>query len=327
MKRFIDNEGTFEVKVPDHWRYSLKIGKIHTFQDHEIGLYDTFQISINNVEDNTKRKNFFDLIKTLSLKKINKHKYYSFPDKVGSKFIVKTWIGLIDKKVVVFSLTSSIKTISNLEKKTSLIYKIISSFSLIDNENSKSELNSYRFETFLKGVAATDYMLNKAVEGKSFIEVTCILASQIDALLRTGIILQKQLINKDTKIETKWIYQGPNDKMKSEKDIYKKALELKIFDKIIFDELYELYNDRNRIIHRFIISEISLAEVEEISYKYYEMQQKIKKTVYDIESKQIELNIGMTKQGSKSKIPNPIKFIKGKIGKISYFNDKKETLK
>lgn len=31
MKRFIDEKGTFEIKVPSTWKHSIMNGKVHTF--------------------------------------------------------------------------------------------------------------------------------------------------------------------------------------------------------------------------------------------------------------------------------------------------------
>jgi hypothetical protein len=204
------------------------------------------------------------------------------------------------------------------------VQSILKEFKLIEDEKSIETINSYRFDLFLQGVGATDLILSKAIENKAFIEAVCLLANQIDALLRVGIVLQNQITNSNSEIEAEWIYQGLTDKKKSEKDIYKKAFELKIIDQSTFDELENLYNDRNRVIHRFIISEITLADVEEIAYKYYQKQQAINKIIYNLENKQIELNVGMTRVDNDKQIDeNHLDHIKGKIGKLNYFDNKK----
>jgi hypothetical protein len=88
--------------------------------------------------------------------------------------------------------------------------------------------------------------------------------------------------------------------------------------------LFKLYDDRNRVIHRFIISEITLAEVEEIAYQYYKQQEAINKIIFDLEAEQITLGIGMTTTADKVQgEAEHLDFIKGKIGKIDYFDDKK----
>ncbi len=175
---------------------------------------------------------------------------------------------------------------------------------------------------FLQGVGATSLILNRAVENKAFIEATCIIANQIDALLRIGIILKNQIVNSNREIQTEWIYQGLSDKKKSEKEIYKKSLDLGVIDPTFLNDLYTLYDDRNRVIHRFIISEITLAEVEEIAYKYHIKAEALNKTIYDIEAEQIKLNVGMTTIGNGKENVNHLDYIKGKIGKLNYFDDK-----
>ena len=40
MKRFIDEKGTFEIKVPTTWKHSIKNDKVHTFQEYEIWKSD-----------------------------------------------------------------------------------------------------------------------------------------------------------------------------------------------------------------------------------------------------------------------------------------------
>ena len=87
--------------------------------------------------------------------------------------------------------------------------------------------------------------------------------------------------------------------------------------------LFNLYEDRNRVIHRFIISEITLAEVEQIAYQYYFLREDIKVTIDDIETEQLRLNVGMTitdeeDMGNKS---HHLKDVLAKIGTLSYFLD------
>ncbi len=329
MKRFIDDKGTFEIKVPTTWKHSIKNGKVHTFQEYEIWKSDAFQLSINDLDTDDKKKNFLNLTKSLPVEKIGDLTFNRFPDNGDKDFTTKSWIRQYGDKTVLFTLThpnNPDKDLDNrtIEEKIEIVHSILKEFKLIEDGKNIAAINSYRFDMFLQGVGATALILSKAVENKAFIEATCVLANQIDALLRIGIILKNQILNSNSEIEIEWIYQGLSDKKKSEKDIYKKALDLGIIDQQTFDELYVLYDDRNRVIHRFIISEITLAEVEEIAYKYYQKQQAINKLIYDLESEQIRLNIGMTKiDNDKHSEEKHLDYIKGKIGKQNYFDDKK----
>lgn len=326
MKRFVDDNGTFDICVPSTWKYFLHNEKVHTFQEYEVWKSDSFQISIQPKNEEINQR-FRNMCEKLDSVEINKKKFYKHPEDENDGLTTKSWTAIINDRIVLFTLTHLVSPDEDLdprsiEEKIDEIHEIIKSFKLIPPERSETTLNSFRFEMFLKSIGATAYMLNKAVGNHSFIEATCLLASQIDGLLRTGIILQNQINNKNTVIEKEWIYQGVNDRKKSEKDIYKKAKELGVLDEVTFDELHKLYEDRNRVIHRFIISEITLAEVENISYEYYQVQQKISSIIYDIESKQIELGVGMTVKGTTYE-GDPIEYIKGKIGKQSYFEEKK----
>lgn len=330
MRRFIDEKGTFEIKVPITWRYSIKDGKVHTFQEYEIWKSDAFQLSINDLDTDEKKANFESLLKSLPTTRIGNEDFYYLPDSGDKEFTTKTWTKLYADKAVFFTLTHPNNTDPELdsrsiEDKVLLVHSIMKEFKIIETGKSIETINSYRFEMFLQGVGATALILSKAVKNKAFIEATCILANQIDALLRIGIVLKSQLINGNSDIEIEWIYQGLTDKKKSEKDIYKKALDLGIIDQTVYDELFKLYDDRNRVIHRFIISEITLAEVEEIAYQYYKQQEAINKIIFDLEAEQITLGIGMTTTADKVQGEvEHLDFIKGKIGKIDYFDDKKQ---
>ena len=327
MKRFIDDNGIFEIKIPSTWKYSLQNEKIHTFQEYEIWKHDAFQLSIRKINNENEKNNILQITESLTKTTIGNLEYYCFPDTGDKDFSTKTWIRLFNDRIVTFTLThqnNPDKDLDNksVEEKINIAKSAITEFRLIDETKSKEEIDSYRFDMFLQGVGASSLILSKAVENKAFIEATCIIASQIDALLRIGIILKTQIIKGNGEIEKEWIYQGLSDKIKSEKNIYKKSLELDIIDQVIFDDLYKLYDDRNRVIHRFIISEITLAEVEDIAYKYYTKAEKLNKIIYDLESKQIELNVGMTTTENGGETINHLDYIKGKIGKQNYFDTK-----
>ncbi|MBL0238083.1 MAG: hypothetical protein IPQ02_16180 [Saprospiraceae bacterium] len=221
MKRFIDENGIFEIKVPVTWRYLLD-GKVHTFQEYEIWKSDAFQLSIRELEGKSHRKYFLEEFSKLNKVIIGHLEYYCYSDSIDSDFTTKSWIRIFENKIVLFTLTHPNNPDKDLdsrsiEEKISIVFSIIKEFKLIDQTNKEEVINRYKFEMFLQGVGATSLMLNKSVENKAFIEATCIIANQIDALLRIGIVLKKQLLNSNNLIETKWIYQGLLDKIISEK--------------------------------------------------------------------------------------------------------------
>ncbi|MGY8911290.1 MAG: hypothetical protein ACKVIG_15735 [Flavobacteriales bacterium] len=328
MKRFIDNNGIFELNIPVTWKYSLKEEKIHTFQEYEAWKSDSFQISINSIDSEDKKNSFLELTRTLATEKIGEFDFLRLPKSNHKDFTTETWIKKIDDKMVIFTITFSNNPDKELDNRTvseklNIVRSVIKNFKLIEENKKDSTLNYYRFDMFLQGIGATSLILSKAVANKAFIEATCILANQIDALLRIGIVLKNQINKNNRDIETEWIYQGLKDKRKSEKDTYKKSLELNILSQSDYNKLFSLYDDRNRVIHRFVISEITLAEVEDIAYQYYQQQQNITKLIFDIESEQIRLGIGMTRiDESETDEKKDLDYIKGKIGKLNYFDKK-----
>ena len=324
MRKFLEPNGVFELKIPITWEYSLKNDKVHTFQDCEIWKSDTFQLSLIRLETPEQETNVSSLL--MASTKINDKDiiYHVLPETHRNDFSTKKWIRKFERTIVFFTLTYTTESNPELESLTiqervEIVKAVIQSFKLIEDKKRESHIKSFRFESFLQGVATTMYILNNSIENKAFIETICILANQIDALLRTGIILKSQLINRNNEIDTEWIYQGPDDRKKSEKDIYKKANELGIINTSELTQLYNLFEHRNRVIHRFIISEITYAEVEDIAYSYYQLQESIYKTIYDLESEQIKLGIGMTIQGTDEKNIPATEIIKGKLGNLKYF--------
>ncbi|MGE0567698.1 MAG: hypothetical protein AB7O73_07090 [Bacteroidia bacterium] len=328
MKRFVDDNAVFEIKIPISWKYSLLDNRVHTFEEYDPWNSDCFQFSITKIESEQRKKELVQMFSLLPPLEISDVDYRAYPDNEEDSLIIKSWTTIFGNEVIHFTLIVDKDADPELnpvpvEEKVKTVHKILASFDLIPDEYKERKLNSYRFEMFLQGIGATNLMLSKAIESKAFIEATCLLGTQIDSLLRIAIVLKKQLINRNMVIEKEWIYQGATDKKKSEKDIYKKAKELGILDEATFDNLYKLYEDRNRVVHRFIISEITLADVESISYEYYQIREKIKQAVDDIESEQIKQNIGMTTvdesdPGNKSPYMH---FFMGKIGKVQYFDE------
>ena len=324
MKHFVDDNGLFEMEIPISWKYYLHNEKVHTFEEYDKRKFGTFQISLWEIKDKLDIIRFKQSTSKRLHVKFGNHTCYCFPENSNGKFVTKIWTSHIRNQIVIFTFTDSLEPIDKtpISEKLKLVYRVISKFEIIKKEERESKLHSYRFSMFIDGVGATAAILNNAIQNRAFIEATCILANQIDALLRIGIVLKKQIINNNSEIEQEWIYQGSTDRRKSEKEIYKNAKELEIINEDIFDRLYELYEDRNRVVHRFIISEITLAEIEVIAYYYYKVREQINQIIYELESEQINLNVGMTRIGPEIKNVKPyLEQIKWKIGKLDYFEE------
>ena len=150
---------------------------------------------------------------------------------------------------------------------------------------------------FLNGVAGATELLSRASQNGFFIEAVCLSANIIDAQLRIGIILKHQIETKSREIHIEYLFQDEKGKKYSERDIFKISKEKKVINEDLFQKLSAIYDDRNRVIHRYIITEITTAEVLHIGIRYEKLLQEINNRIFEIEKEQVTLGIGMTVSG------------------------------
>jgi hypothetical protein len=330
MRKFIQEDGFFEITIPAHWEYELLDDTMHTFQDPEMPHDDMFFISIGEFENEEKKNKFAELISGLPQVTMGEYDCRTYPDETDDEDIrTKPWTAIFGSYTIYFGISFANAPQDNIDQddidgKVDLVKRIISSFHIWPEDERERRITSFRFEMFLQGLGAANAILKRAIDNNAFIEGTCLISNLIDCLLRLSIVLKLQIDDANDTIGREWIYQGLDDKKKSEKDIYKKALALAIIPKDLYDDLFELYEDRNRVIHRFIISEITLTEVEEIMHDYLEIMKECAAIMDGLESEQVRLGVGITvtdehNKGNKSPYVN---FITGKIGNLDYLMDK-----
>ena len=157
-----------------------------------------------------------------------------------------------------------------------------------------------KLTNFLKGIGGASDLFYNAKKNKCYIECVSLLANLVDAFLRISIILQYQIINNTSNIIDELLFQDGDTKI-SEREIYNRSLN----DKVIGEPLYkllddDLYKKRNKVIHRYIISEITSRNVKEIAENYEKVLIQIKVIVRDLELQQIRTGRGMTTSASLS---------------------------
>jgi len=162
-----------------------------------------------------------------------------------------------------------------------------------------------KFTEFMNGFAAANLLMNRAGNNGCFVEYVCLATSVIDALLRTGLILQHQLDTASTEIPSELIFQGDSDKTIDEQAIYTKALDKKILTQIEYDKVKNLYKRRNKVVHRYIISEITTDQVLQIANEYQQLIDEISAIIYGLEEEQIKSKVGITV--SDSNVPVTLK--------------------
>jgi hypothetical protein len=87
------------------------------------------------------------------------------------------------------------------------------------------------------------------------------------------------------------------DRPISERDIYRRALAASVIDDSAFAQLQALYDERNRVIHRYIITRITTSEVLDIAIRYQHMIEALHKRLWEIEERQIRENVGIIVRG------------------------------
>ena len=151
-----------------------------------------------------------------------------------------------------------------------------------------------KLSEFMKGFSGAVELHNRANANGSFIESVCLGASIIDGVLRIGINLKHQIDTKSDEQLEELLQQEETDKIITERQVYKIALDKGVIDKDIFESLEKLYKDRNRVVHRYIISKITTEEVLNIAIEYDSTIRTVNTRIEELEKKQIEMGVGMT---------------------------------
>lgn len=150
---------------------------------------------------------------------------------------------------------------------------------------------------FLSGIGAAHNLLVDAIESKkSFVEQVCLSATLIDGFLRLSLVMKQQLDTGKGIVDPILLFQSKRQKKYiTEREIYKRARIEKIITKEIEQKLNVLYNKRNIIIHRYLISEIKTKDVFLTSRRYIRLYLVITEKHRIINNKLVEKNIGMAK--------------------------------
>jgi len=154
------------------------------------------------------------------------------------------------------------------------------------------------FVRFLEGYWAAAQLLNRAARGGYLIEYICLAASLVDALLRVGLTLRHQLDSRSCAIPRHLVFQGDSDEPMSERSVYSSACAAGIIDKKLHSDLNRLYTQRNKVVHRYIISDIKTDEMNQIAEDYDSAIRRVSAAVALLEEEQIRSGSGMTKAGS-----------------------------
>ncbi|MGE7965129.1 hypothetical protein ACQKPC_22580 [Pseudomonas sp. NPDC089918] len=189
-----------------------------------------------------------------------------------------------------------------IAEQLAIVNRILNSVVIVPESDRKLAADLDKFDRFTGSLAASYDLLYSAIDAMAFIEIIAITANQIDAHLRLSLVIAKQLEEKTDNIEIRYLFQADGEKGIMERKVFDDALKFQVIDVDTFDSLNELYNLRNRVIHRYIISDIRSRDLVAIAGKYLSALEKTRLILRDFEQKQAVVPYGLygTKCGKTS---------------------------
>lgn len=295
MKVFTDPSGKFQILTPIDTQYKnpgfdRSEREPHAFGKYE-GIVGAFQISCKLVTPH--------IATLISDNQLRIQKGGPFVIEFFEKFVEVSgthtfiWMAAVEDHFFFATYIHSSKAKKKVEKELAEVREMLTNVRYILPEHRERKLAERRLNLFMYATAALIDLRNKALENGSFIELVVLTANRIDALLRLSIILTNQLEKGNDEIDTSLLFQGEQDRPIMERTIYQKALSRNIITQSLFDELELLYLERNKVVHRYIITDIRTEEVIKIVFRYYELEDKIDVIINSLENEQFQKKIGM----------------------------------
>lgn len=292
MKFFTHPKGIFEIEIPLEWYYKNEVAGYKNESPFSFELHENncgcFQLSVyhsseKKINSHLPKHNF----NTSNLKFIESE----LPD---NDFKIFIWATVVEDyffmaKYICKQKDSNKKEIKDELKKVS---KSLSTLRCLSEDRRNLAIGFDRYDKFNSALAASFDLKNQALKNKCFVQFIIITANQIDAYLRVCIVLRYQLQEKTSEFKIEYLFQDENDKPIMEKKIYDISREMNIINEEQCERLYNLYNLRNKVVHRYIITDIKTFELPEICLDYEELCEEIRLILREIELEQFQKKIG-----------------------------------
>lgn len=188
---------------------------------------------------------------------------------------------------------AALKGDARIKEQLKVVKSILNSVVIVHESDRKLAADLDKFDRFNASLAASHDLLHSAIESGSFIEIIAISANQIDAYLRLSIVIAKQISSQSNDIDVKYFYQADDERGIMERKIYERALDNGVIDNESFNELSSLYQLRNRVIHRYIISNIKTRDLCEIAERYLAAVESIRLVLAGLEKAQAKERYGV----------------------------------
>lgn len=188
---------------------------------------------------------------------------------------------------------ASLEGDDRIAEQLKIVNQILKSVVIVPPSDRKLAADLDKFDRFTGSLAASHDLLNSAIDSESFVEIIAIAANQIDAYLRLSLVIAKQLNEQTNDIETRYLFQADGERGIMERKVFDAALKLDVIDQEAFDDLSALYDLRNRVIHRYIISNIRTRDLVDIAGRYLNALEKMRLALRGFEQRQTDKPFGV----------------------------------
>ncbi|HMJ71526.1 MAG TPA: hypothetical protein VK508_21670 [Cyclobacteriaceae bacterium] len=298
MKHFTEPSGRFVIQIPTEWQYKNVAAGIGEVSPFSFELYENsvgcFQISCYSKEE----KPINTRIRVQKFDQANLEFLTQRMD--GGGFNMHLWYATIEDHMIMAKYIYETTRADEIKAELQKAEVALASLELLSPEKRALALDIDKYEKFMASLAASFDLRNKAMESMSLIELTIIIANQIDAYLRMSIVLYKQLREISDAIDISLLFQAKADKPIMERTIYKQANELGIINGTTFDRLENLYSERNKVVHRYIISDLRTSDMLNIVKEYETISESVRLELKKLEETQAIRGLGIHKNGRRS---------------------------
>lgn len=297
MKHWTEPNGVFLIRIPIEWQYrNVAVdGGIeeppYSFEPYEDPI-GCFQVScyphselVPNAAPSPNAADAGALWRhsTLSERGFDAHLFFA---KMKDQAIIAKYIYATDKRGD-----------PAIEEQLEIARSVLNSLVVVPEHDRELAASLDKYDRFLSSLVASYDLLYGAIDSESYIQIVIVAANQIDAFLRLSIVLAIQLEQGTDAIDLKYLYQRDREKGLNERTVFQHALNHGVIDQHAYEELCELYESRNRIVHRYIISSIKTVDMIEIVTRYLEMNERTRLVLRDFEDRQIDKPFGIYGRG------------------------------
>lgn len=292
MKYFTHPEGVFEIQIPFDWHYKNEVDGYENKSPFSFELFEgsfgCFQISCYHESEKP-------LNPTLPHHDFNTSNLEFAPSELSdSDFKVLLWGTVAGDYLFIakYIYQCNDENPQKFQQELNKVKLSLATLMCLSPDRRELAIGFDRHEKFNASLAASFDVKRMAIENLSLVEFIIITGNQIDAYLRLSIVYKIQILENTNLFNLAYLFQGLNDKPIMEKKVYDKAKSMGIISAEQNERLYSLYNQRNKVVHQYIITDIKTNDMLKIAYDYEIMCEEIRLVLSNIESEQFNKKIG-----------------------------------